>query len=229
MRSLYALAFIAAAAAAAPASAQSRITRSGPVPHAAAGATFPDRVGEFRRTSVVQYDSDGQDMSGSYNLVTPEGRLIVTVYIYPPREEAAAAERAAACRREFDANVREISSVKAYNDLRRDPPAPAPAVSGAAPELSHSTTFRFRTAFDRPDQELQSSYRLYCYVGGRWLVKYRATSAEGYPAEQALEQFIRAGPWPGRASPGNTVTRPEHSDRLAGNDAPPAAGASARR
>jgi hypothetical protein len=207
MRSLYFFAFVLALLAA-PAAAQTRITRSGPVPHVAASAVFPERVGEFRRTSVVAYDAGNRDMSAGYNLVTPKGRLTVTVYIYPPREDAPAAQRAAACRREFEANLREISSVKAYKGFRRDPPAPVPAVTGTSRELSHGAGFRFRTTFDEPDQALQSSYRLYCYVGGTWQVKYRATSPEGFPAGPALEQFIRTGPWPGRGAPGNTVARP---------------------
>jgi hypothetical protein len=208
MRSLYAFTFISVVAAAVPAAGQTRITQSGPVPHQAAAAVFPERVGEFRRTGVVQYDAKGEDMSAGYNLVTPEGRLTVTVYIYPPRETAPDAERAAACRREFDSNLREISSAPAYKDLRREPTAPLPASTGVSPDLSHGANFRLRATFDKPDQDLQSTYRLHCYVGGRWLVKYRATSPYGYPAEQALEQFIRTGPWPGRGSPGNTVARP---------------------
>jgi hypothetical protein len=207
MRSLYfvGLAFTFGAA---PVGAQTRITESGPVPHAAASAVFPERVGEFRRTSVVAYDANKLDMSAGYNLVTPQGRLTVTVYIYPVREDAPAAQRAAACRREFDSNVREISSVQAYKDLKRDPPRPVPAVAGLSPDLSHGASFRLRATFDQPDQALQSVYRLYCYVGGRWLVKYRATSPDGFPAGPALEQFIRTGPWPGRGAPGNTVARP---------------------
>jgi hypothetical protein len=76
-----------------------------------------------------------------------------------------------------------------------------------SPDLSHGAAFRFRTTFDEPDQALQSAYRLYCYVGGTWLVKYRATSPEGFDGAQALEQFIRTGPWPGRGSPETTVAR----------------------
>jgi hypothetical protein len=160
MRSLYAFTFISVVAAAVPAAGQTRITQSGPVPHQAAAAVFPERVGEFRRTGVVQYDAKGEDMSAG------------------------------------------------YKDLRREPTAPLPASTGVSPDLSHGANFRLRATFDKPDQDLQSTYRLHCYVGGRWLVKYRATSPYGYPAEQALEQFIRTGPWPGRGSPGNTVARP---------------------
>jgi hypothetical protein len=207
MRSVYILGLVFAALAS-PAGGQTRITQSGPVPHVAAAAVFPERVGEFRRTSVVKYDAEGRDMSAGYNLVTPKGRLTVTVYIYPPRQDAAAGQRAAACRQEFEANVREISSVQAYRNLRRDPAAALPPLPGVSPDLSHGAAFRFRTTFDEPDQALQSAYRLYCYVGGTWLVKYRATSPEGFDGAQALEQFIRTGPWPGRGSPETTVAAP---------------------
>jgi hypothetical protein len=211
MRSLFFVG-LALTLATVPAAAQTRIIEGGLVPHVAASTIFPEQVGQFRRTSVVAYGPDQRDMSAGYNLVTPNGRLTVTVYIYPPREDASAAQRAAVCRREFDANVREIGSVPTYKDLRRDPPAQPPAVAGMIPDLSHGASFRFRATFDQPDQALQSVYRLYCFVGGNWLVKYRATAGEGFPLGQELEQFIRTGPWPGRRLPGNTVARPPIKD-----------------
>lgn len=183
---------------AAPAAAQQEIRRPGPVPHEAASATFPTRVGEFRRTRVVQYDGAGHDMSAGYELQRPEGRLNVTVYIYPPRRESPAAERAAACRQEFEANSREIRAIPIYRNVRGGPEGTAPPAAGVPADLSHRATFTFTTQFDGAERAIQSEYDLYCFVADRWLVKYRATAPAGFPVAEALATFIRTGPWPGR-------------------------------
>ena len=65
------------------AAAQNEVETRGPYVHREAGAVFPVRVGEFRRSELYSYDRDGRDVSASYNLATPEGRLLITVYIYP--------------------------------------------------------------------------------------------------------------------------------------------------
>ena len=60
--------FLAALAslASAPAAAQKPLDQPGTVSHSRADAHFAEQVGEFRRTSVVQYDEDGHDISASY-------------------------------------------------------------------------------------------------------------------------------------------------------------------
>ena len=60
---------VLAALPSAPAAAQKPLDQPGTVSHRRADAHFVERVGEFRRTSVVQYDEDGHDISASYELV----------------------------------------------------------------------------------------------------------------------------------------------------------------
>ena len=61
--------------AAAPAAAQTRITQSGPVPHAAASAVLPERVGEFRRTSVVRLSNSSSAPDLGRAALPPATRL----------------------------------------------------------------------------------------------------------------------------------------------------------
>ena len=191
------------AACAAPAAAQPRdIGRPGTVAHRAAGAHFPERIGELERQNVVQYDEAGTDISAMYELHRGDDHLRLSVYVYPAAVAAGAdAARANLCRTELDMVGQVIEHQPQYRGARRIEDGAAPAVEGVDRALSLRTVYSFTSAFFGPEQELRSSTDLYCYVDGRWQVKYRATFTPGFDAIEAIEQFIRSGPWPGRNPP----------------------------
>jgi hypothetical protein len=192
-----------------PAAAQQRIERRGTIAHAAAGAHFPERIGEFRRTSAYQYDRSGQDISASYVLNRGDRALVVTVYVYPaarigsapdPKSrESAEVSRAALCDREF----RNVQA--AIGDNHRDAEmveeGEAPAAEGIGRALARRSVHRFVAEFDDREQPVRSEVDLYCFVGGAWLVKYRATSNADFDAGDDIRGFIRSGPWPNRNPP----------------------------
>ncbi|MFL6845949.1 MAG: hypothetical protein ACJ8ER_13840 [Allosphingosinicella sp.] len=207
-----------AAVLAQPAAAQQQIETGGAYVHGPAHAVYPLRVGDFRRADIYQYDSAGEDVSASYNLATPEGRLLITVYIYPAPAvsspgSGAAEARAQACDQEFE-------NVKAAISTQHDQAAPieqgeALAVPGVKAGLSHRSVYRFRTPFDDRVQEIRSEAHLYCYVGGDWLVKYRVSAPAAVETRGPVESFIRNGPWPGRNA-ADTVLRPAPADSAPG-------------
>jgi hypothetical protein len=193
-----------------PVSAQPRsINRPGTIPHAAANAYFPERVGPFERSDVVQYDETGADVSASYNLVSGNDRLLISVYVYPaPRIGAASGSgstadvaRANVCRQQMTDVGRVIETQPQYRDARRLEDGTAPAVAGLGPGLNLRTVHSFTGPFSGREQEVRSETDLYCYVAGRWLVKYRASSNAGFDVRDAIDTFIRTGPWPGRNPP----------------------------
>lgn len=200
---------------AAPAAAQRRIDDAGPVRHRAADAVFAPQVGEFRRTSTVSYRPDDSDMSASYVLARGGDRLLITVYIYPAggvavgptSVESAEAARALLCRSEFEGVGQAVA--QAHRGAEAVESGPAPAPQGLPPAFAHRSVYRLTTEFFGQRQPVRSEARLYCYVGGRWLVKYRATSNESFAgASMELERFIALGPWPGRtaaADPGTVA------------------------
>jgi hypothetical protein len=188
---------LAAASAGRPAAAQQEVAAEGAYLHGPARAVFPLQVGEFRRAKIHRYDETGEDVSASYNLATPAGRLLITVYIYPAAA-AALADRARLCDEEFGAVNSAISS-------QHDNAAPieqgsALPAQGTDRRLGHRSVYRFATPFDDRVQEIRSEAHLYCYVGGDWLVKYRVSAPLGVETRRPVEAFIRNGPWPGRSS-----------------------------
>jgi hypothetical protein len=193
----WALAAAAAAIAPQQASAQRAIVAPGPYLHRPANAVFPLRVGEFRRSDIYQYDPQGRDVSASYNLTTPQGRLLISLYIYPAAPSGTSA-RVLACEEEFRVVQAAISSQHA-NAVPVEKGEALP-VAGVGPGLAHRAVYRFRSPFDQRVQEIRSEAHLYCYVAGDWLVKYRVSAPVAVETGAAVEAFIRAGPWPGRAS-----------------------------
>jgi hypothetical protein len=185
----------------APAAAQpQRVDTPGTYVHEAAGAVFPERIGEFQRTSVVRYDDTGANISSSYSLRRPDGRLHLTVYVYPSPQGPTAETRAATCRREFEAS-REII-VSQNKGAERVEDGAAPAAQGTS---GHRSVYRYAMNYDGQDQQVRSEIDLYCHVGGQWQVKYRATFPAGYDAKEDIETFIRTGPWPGRSADPDTI------------------------
>src|SRR4029453_1494688 len=100
------------------------------------------------------------------------------------------------CDREFQ-DVRAVIAQQ-HKDAEIAEEGGSPAIAGVAPELMHRTVYNFRDSFSGEIRELRSEVDLYCYVGGRWLVKYRAPSNVDFDVTRDIEQFIRRGPWPGR-------------------------------
>lgn len=202
-----------------PAAAQTPIEARGPYRHVAADAIFPERVGGFVRDTLYQYDAEGRDVSASYNLATPEGRLLLTVYIYPALQAGATdgsrggkAARAQLCALEHGAVKQAIANhVPGASPSDEDGGI---AVRGVEASLSHRSIYRYRIRFDDREQEVRSEAHLYCFVKGKWLVKYRVTTPAAVDGRNAIDAFIRGGPWPGRTPMESTVQR----------EAPPASG-----
>ena len=192
-----------------PAAAQKKVEARGPFLHREAAAVFPVRVGEFRRSDIFRYDEGGRDISASYDLATPEGRLLVTVYIYPA-PAAVASERAERCEREFESVKGAIGEHPGGSSPIAE--GPALALPGTVEGQRHRAAYRLSITFGGKAQAIRSEAYLYCYVGGDWFVKYRVSAPVAVAAPGAVETFIRTGPWPGRAS-SETIARIDQGRR----------------
>ena len=180
-----------------PAAAQREVASQDAYLHGPARAVFPLQVGEFRRAKLYQNDQEGKDVSASYNLATPAGRLLITVYIYPAAA-ASPATRAQLCAEEFGSANSAISSQ--HDNVAPIERGAALPAEGVDRNLGHRSVYRFASPFDDRVQEIRSEAHLYCYVGGDWLVKYRVSAPAAVETKGPVEAFIRNGPWPGRSS-----------------------------
>jgi hypothetical protein len=169
--------------------------------HRDTDTAFPERVGDYQRTTVYRYDAEAKDVSVSYQRIGPEGRLVLTMYVYPSR--AVPGPRESFCRQLFQMTGQVIAMQ--HSGATRLETGAAPAASGAEPSLSHKSAYAFRTMFDGEERDVRSELYLYCFVGGDWLVKYRMTAPTSVDSADAVAEFIRSGPWPGRRMPDSTA------------------------
>ena len=135
---------------AAAASAQGEITDRGTITHRGADAHFPERIGDFRRDGVRQFDSGGQDISASYWLVRGDDRLLVTIYIYPSGRLGTAGSREQQCEAEF-ADVG-AAIVQNNASARLAEQGVAPAVEGVSPALARRAVYRMQPSPAEPSR-----------------------------------------------------------------------------
>ena len=181
---------------AADASAQKVVEQTGPFQHVGSGTLFPEQFGEFGRGRIVRYeDPAGEDISVAYGTGSGGGQVVLTEYVYPAPAPPAGVSREELCNAEFDGSAAEIDK---HDGSRRLGEPAAPPVGGIAPALARRAKFIFDMESQGTPAMLQSELVLYCYVGGNWFLKYRATSLPGTDLDGALTRFITAGPWPGK-------------------------------
>ncbi len=162
----------------------------GPWRHAASGMQFPTAVGPFQRVSVIQYDRDGLNVSGGYNLVGPPLQVVATLYVYPPH---GAGTREAACRQEFAGTEAEI--LRTYEAARLLEEHDEVLQQGAATHPGRQAVFSYRAPFGGETRALVSQLHLFCHAAGRWQVKYRISHPEGFDAAPLIADFMRRLVW----------------------------------
>jgi hypothetical protein len=178
------------------------ISRPGTVAHAAARAGFPETVGSLRRINVVRYAES--DISASYELDRGGDHVRISVYIYPapPTPEN---QQARFCREHMDGVVDAV--VRQHPGAEEVENGAAPPVPGVGDGLGlravQNIEFPLRNSTREP---ARSESRLYCFVGGDWLVKYRVSANPGFDVSDLVDEMLRSGPWPGRG-PGSIAMR----------------------
>jgi len=173
-----------ALSAAAPGAAQHQpllIDPPGPYIHRGSGFIFPTASGPFKRTRLIEYDVDATDVSAAYDVYEKGRESALTIYVYPAPPttastdaEAAKLERDAVCQGEFEGVKSNVAGrhadVKLVHEGSIATPSPHFAGSGL------DVLFEFSAEFRGKQQMVRSEAILYCYFGGKWLVKYRLTA-----------------------------------------------------
>ena len=174
------------------------LTAEGDVHHAGAGLTFPPTAAGFTRSAQHQYDQDGHDLSVGYDLVAPNWRMFVTIYVYPGPEHTYIGATDAALRATQARYVSgEMARVQAeilgtHTDaalLRQGPSALFPESPETGGVMAVFTD-RMSTVFGPQDTLSEAHLALWA---SQWFLKVRAT----YPpqmeqaARQHLQQLVR--------------------------------------
>ena len=169
-----------------------------PYVHKPTGMSFPPAVGHLQRDKVIEYDREATDISAGYNLDEPDGRIVLTVFIFPaPMIEAGknvADQQKRKCGEAFEDVKSQVfvhPGAKLVEEGNVASPSPGHMHAG------RRAVFTLRgMAYVELKGPLRSEADLFCYVGGKWLILYLATAPDGVAYESQLAELMHAIAWP---------------------------------
>jgi hypothetical protein len=180
-----------------------RVVVQGAYFHSASKITMPESIAGFQRDAVTRYDADGLDVSGAYNLVTPSHRIAATVYVYPSPSltsfgsppEVVAGARARLTEGEFERRKQEVqqahpgASLLEQRDISR--------TQGGQSYAGKLAVFEYEEVFAGSRMPVRARLYLFCYIGGKWTIKYRITHPKSEDADREIQEFIQKWSWYG--------------------------------
>jgi hypothetical protein len=186
-----------------------RLAARGSYVHPGSKITMPASIAGFERDAVLRYDKDGMDVSPAYNLVTNHNVVTASycvtamVYVYPAPSlnsigsppEVVAGARARLTGSEFEWCKREIQG--AHPGARLVEQRDVTRTEAGQPYFGKLAIFEFNDIFAGSRIPVRSRLYLYCYVGGKWAVKYRFTYPKSEDADREIEEFIQKWSWYG--------------------------------
>jgi hypothetical protein len=169
--------------------------------HPASGMEFPETVGSFRRTMIMQYDSKGEDVSVNYDVEGIDPRAWVTVYDYPvPAEKDGGASPPGGAPSEefiaahFDQVEQAITLMNPR--ARRLVKNKVVLVHGAEQHIGLHVMYRF----DKPDLFASTGQitEAFLFVHGARFIKFRVSypEASAQKCSADVRQLMQSLRWP---------------------------------
>lgn len=185
-----------------------RVAVRGAYVHPASNITLPESIGEFQRGEVVRYDAEGLDVSAAYNCLNALHPMAATVYVYPSPSltsigsppEVVEGARAQLTENEFEGRKLEI--LRAHPGAKLIEERNTTRTESGQSFPGKLAIFEFEEAFAGSRTPVRSHLCLFCYVGGKWTVKYRFTHPKAVDGDKEIQEFIRRLSWYGKAVPG---------------------------
>ena len=179
-----------------------RFEPDGPYLHRASGMSFPEALGGLTRTAITEYGKDATDISTGYNLLTPDLKAAITIYVYPAPQITSIGSppnviegaRKKLCSDHFENVKLEIERAHPSAKLVDEGSiaSPSPDFSGPAKRARYTMTEEYGARV----QPLRSEADVFCYIGGKWVIVYRTTAPADVDYEIALKKLMTAIAWP---------------------------------
>lgn len=177
------------------------VTVEGPYVHRGSGFVFPAAFGDFRRTTITEYDEAASDVGVGYDLPVKDGAVVVTVFVYPAPLASATSDPVSRdlqeeglCIEHFAGMRASVIEQHAGAILTDEGQVPAPSSRHSRPGLR--AAFRFESDFRGKKQMVRSEARLFCHVDGRWLISYRVTAPAAHDLAPDLDRLMTGLRWP---------------------------------
>jgi hypothetical protein len=162
-----------------------RIEIKGVYEHPLSKISFPERVGQFNRGGIIQFDSIGANVGVGYSLVALGAEVLITAYVYPV--EAPQASPSVVLENQF---VAEKAAIMRSHGIERLLSEADVSLSWNVEPKGKLASFSFEEAFLKRTQPVRSE--LYLFIVKKYFLKYRIT----YPEKQSeevkphIEQFL---------------------------------------
>ena len=169
--------------------------------HSASGMTFPAKIGDFDRRAVLRKDTQRQDASVRYDLISMAVSVAVTVDIYPaPKLDTVglpagmvAAARDNLSQQAFESHRREIMSSHPGTVLIQEGEVSLPQSNN--PYGGRMAVIEYEDVFFRQRQLVRSQLYLFCFAGGKWVIKYQFIYPKNADVLQEIENFLMKLSW----------------------------------
>lgn len=171
-----------------PAQAQTEVTNAAdPWVHSQTGTAFPEQLGVFERTQVVNYSADGSDSGVSYITYPGDSMLVATVFLYPMPEDHSCAEM-------FD---RTLLVLDRYEGGERLVEERRPGPAGGDRLTAYYARYRMSAGAVTENLDAADSIAyLHCPSKGDWVVQLFITTPSENGTEAALSYLLGAIEWP---------------------------------
>ena len=180
-----------------------RLAVRGVYVHPASKITLPESVAGFQRDAVLRYDAEGLDIGAAYNSPSALHPMAVTVYVYPAPSlvsigspaDVVAGARAQLTQNEFENRKQEV--LHAHPGARLIEQRDTTRTEAGQSYPGKFAVFEYEDVFAGSRIALHSELHLFCYVGGKWTVKYRFTHPKAVDAEKKIQEFMQSLRWYG--------------------------------
>lgn len=178
-----------------------RIHTEGTFVHETSGMRFPERIGPWVRERILQYDSEGHNVSVGYNIFRWGPGIAATVYVYPGPPTVKVfpiPSLGGPCRGlvgwHFGAVKKEIEDT--YPDAVLIAEGEVAAPQAVAKDAGRRALYRYTLPTPYGRQMFLSE--AYLFGHKRHFIKYRATYLEMHAerGSQDVKDFMRALAWP---------------------------------
>jgi hypothetical protein len=181
-----------------------KVDVAGPYKHAPSGLTFPVAIGAFQRQGVLRAGDDRNEEVGNYTAIVSGARILANVHVLPaqelmsinstgkklPADDTLRGIRNQFCQKQYESAFPTLSKLSPSGAHVLQEPTSFTHSGRPYPGLKAYVVVSSPSAFGQSHPPLRSESHLFCFVGGRWYVRYGFTYPVSFDARAQVESFI---------------------------------------
>jgi hypothetical protein len=182
-----------------------KVDVTGPYKHAPSGMTFPVAIGAFQRQVVLREGEDRNNEAGEYTAIVSGARIMANVHVFPsgelmninlttgkrlPADDKIRGMQNHYCQKVFAVAFQALSNLSPSGAQVLQEPTSFIHSGRPYAGLKAYVVLSSPSAYGKSHPPLRSESHLFCFVGGRWYVRYGFTYPAFLDARAQIESFI---------------------------------------